>query len=111
MLNLSIAIPLAISPLERGDRFEFPICDLFEERGEGRIIGSGSFRDSNGIQCCDIQLHIPDRGMIRELVRILVDGGAPGDTTLTCYNVEDGSNETVEVLAELDDANSNHEHE
>lgn len=112
MLNLSIVIPLGVAPLERGDRFEFPICDLLDDRGHGDLIGSGSFGNDAGIQCCDIQLHIPDRGMIADIVRILVDGGAPDDTTLTCHEVEDGSNETVDVLADLvgrEDSDGNQE--
>lgn len=107
MLNLSIVIPLGIAPLERGDRFEFPICDLLDDRGQGNLIGSGSFANDAGILCCDIQLHIPDRGMVGDIVRILVDGGAPDGTTLTCHEVEDGSNETVDVLADLIGTDSN----
>ena len=103
MLNLTSVITLGIAPLERGDRFEFPICDLLDECGQGDVIGSGSFGNDDGIQCCDIQLHIPDRDMIGDIVRILVDGGAPDDTTLTCYEAEDGSDETVAMLADLVD--------
>ena len=101
MLNLNIVIPLSIAPLERGDRFEFPICDLLDELGEGDLIVSGSFGNDEGIQCCDIQLHIPDRDIIEHIVRILVNGGAPDDTILTCCEVGDGSSETVAMLADL----------
>ena len=111
MLNLSIVIPLGIAPLERGDRFELPICDLLDERGQGDIVGSGSFGNNEGIQCCDIQLHIPDRDMIGDIVRILVNGGAPDDTTLTCCEVEDGSGETVAMLADLVDSGADRDKE
>lgn len=83
MYYLNIIIPLSIKPLERGARFEDPICDLFDTvGGTSDIIGSGSFGNRDGLSGVEIALRIDDLVILPLIVDILRSGGAPDKSTL-----------------------------
>ncbi len=82
MHNINVIIPLAISPLERGDRFEDAICDLFDEDDGGDIVGGGTFGNEDKITGAHIQLVVRDFSLMNRIVAILREGGAPSESTI-----------------------------
>ena len=42
---LEIEIPAALQPLERGDLYDLPLCEIFDETDDGDIIGGGTTQE------------------------------------------------------------------
>jgi hypothetical protein len=95
MASLSINIPGAVMPLERGERYEDPLADAFEAEGvEADITGGGSSIDEvNGrkvVTSCDIDLTVEDVAKALPVIRrVLIAQGAPPGTTIRQYDPEE----------------------
>jgi hypothetical protein len=77
---LEITIPGDIQPIERGERFDLPLCDLFDEIG-GDIVGSGSRLSGSEILECVLELAVPNLEIaLPRIIRILQEGNAPSGT-------------------------------
>ena len=102
MTHLTINLPGAIMPLERGERFEEPLMDAFDAEGiEGRFCGGGSsLGEVDGrrvVTSCDIELKVEDVALALPVIRrVLTEAGAPPGTTIrsdepdVVYRLEDG---------------------
>lgn len=98
MHRVCLVIPLSISPKERFDLFEGPICDLFDEDEGGDVIGSGTFRNQDGITCCDITIDVAHLSTMNRIAAILRSGGAPSDSIIKFIDEE--KDEVSEVRLE-----------
>ena len=81
--ELVITIPDAIGPIERGDRFEEPLWDLFDEIG-GEVVGGGTLLRHDGtIVQAEIEIAVPNvEEALPRIIQILRDGEAPDGTTI-----------------------------
>jgi hypothetical protein len=81
--HIEIFLPMSISPLERGERFELPLCDLLDEVG-GDITNSGSLLDDNKkIKSCSIALKVNDLdAALPRIIDILSKGAAAPGTVI-----------------------------
>lgn len=64
------------------NRFEGPICDLFDKDDGGDVIGSGTFGNQDALTGCDITIEVIQLSTINRIVDILRQGGAPPDTLI-----------------------------
>lgn len=84
-----IKIPLAIQPMDRGERFEDEIDDALSAEGLGEVSGGGSLLGNPGpdgrrsIEFCGIDVDTDDREAALKVLRNLLPGlGAPPLTEL-----------------------------
>lgn len=80
--DVTITIPGPIQPLERGDRFELPLCDLFDQIG-GDIVASGTLVGNGSIVEAVIEVTVSRLDeAVPGIVKILSHGDAPQGTTV-----------------------------
>ncbi len=72
-MQLRVNIVGAIEPLDRGERFEFPLIDFLEPLG-GDILASGTHMLRGEIEGCDIVLEVPDEDAFQQVFEILRTG-------------------------------------
>lgn len=84
-----VKLPLAIMPIERGERFEDPIADELQRRSLGSVSGGGTLLsppDENGkktVIYCGIDVEAEDLDEVRAVLRGLLPSlGAPNQTAL-----------------------------
>jgi hypothetical protein len=88
MVHVTINIPGAIMPLERGERFEDPLMDAFDaDEINARFAGGGTaLCEVDGrkvISGCDIELKVTDVAQALPVIRrVLLAAGAPEGTTI-----------------------------
>jgi hypothetical protein len=82
MEKVLISIPLSIEPLERGDRFDLPLCDLFDETDGGDIVGGGTSVIKGEVSGAEIELEVRSVDILGRIADVLAQGGAPPDTLL-----------------------------
>jgi hypothetical protein len=81
VLEIDIAAPLR--PLERGELYELPLCDIFDELDDGDIIGGSTHVASGAIQRCQVQFETSDVDrLMPRLLQLLIDSRAPAGTVL-----------------------------
>jgi hypothetical protein len=95
MHSVSIHVPAAIDPIDRGEMFEDPIMEALDEAGiENEWLGGGSaLAEVEGrmqITGVDMELEVADlkRGL-DIILRVLRSAGAPPDTTVTEFEPEE----------------------
>lgn len=82
MNRIVISIPLAIEPLERGDRFDLPLCDLFDKTDGGDVVGGGTMLHRGSVEGAEIELEVEDLKLLSKIAKVLEAGDAPRDTTI-----------------------------
>ena len=90
MAFLVINLPGEIMPLERGERFEEPLMEAFEQEDiDGGYVGGGTaLGEVDGrkvIESCDIEFEVEDKDLDRALAvirRVLIAAEAPAGTTI-----------------------------
>jgi hypothetical protein len=81
--ELELKLPGDFEPLERGERFDLPLCDLFDVIG-GDIVGSGTLVRDGSIVESVIQVTVPDLDeALPHIIKILRQGNAPSGTTVS----------------------------
>jgi hypothetical protein len=93
--ELLIHIPAAVEPIDRGELFEDPILEALEAAGVGaEYLGGGSALEtvdgSLRITGVDIELQVADLKRGLDIIRrVLLDAGAPAETTITQLGPEE----------------------
>jgi hypothetical protein len=88
MIHVTINLPGAILPMERGERFEEPLMDAFEAEGiDAEWVGGGTALDEvdgrKVISSCDIELEVADLAVALPVIRrVLLAADAPEGTTI-----------------------------
>jgi hypothetical protein len=71
-----------IEPLERGERFDFPLIRMLDPIG-GDIVDSGTFLSGGGVEGCSITIDIPNEAVIKDVLEILKNGRIPIGATVS----------------------------
>lgn len=80
---LEIVIPASLQPLERGDLYDLPLCDIFDELDDGDIVGGGTYAKSGTIESCHVVFETSDVDRIMPLVlQLLSSSKAPPGTVV-----------------------------
>ncbi len=84
-----VKLPDAVSPLERGDKYEDPLGALLAKHGLGAVTGGGSQLGADRadgtptIAFCGVDIEAVDRDAVRVLLRARLPGlGAPVGTEI-----------------------------
>lgn len=83
MQKVIIEIPMNLEPQERGDRFDLPLCDLFDETDGGDVVGGGTIVRSGRIEGVEIEIELTSIDLLSRVADILVKGGAPPTTSIS----------------------------
>ena len=79
---VEIVIPDSIKPIERGERFDLPLCDVMEEL-KGEYIGGVSRIVQGQISEVFVQLEVDDIELaLPKIVEVLNEGRAPAGTSI-----------------------------
>lgn len=80
---LEIVIPTPLQPLERGELYDLPLCDIFDELNDGDIVGGGTYAASGVIEWCHVVFETSDVDRIMPRVLDLLDSSnAPVGTVV-----------------------------
>ena len=83
-LDLRIEIPEELSPIERGEKYDDPICDLLERHSAGFVFGGGTKLNPSGdFEFCYVDIRAEDAKKAKLLVsEYLLEIGAPPGTKI-----------------------------
>ena len=84
MDRVLIQIPLSVEPVERGERFDLPLCDLFDETDGGDVIAGGTSVEDGNISGVSIEIELKDMALLADVAHVLIAGGAPTSTQI-CF--------------------------
>ncbi|MCC9609008.1 hypothetical protein LOC69_24300 [Blastopirellula sp. JC733] len=82
-IRINVMIPQPLQPLERGERFELPLCDLFDETDGGDVVGGGTMLEQGKITSANIEIEINDESLLPKVIETLRAGKAPDDTEIS----------------------------
>ena len=98
---VDVFIPMKLEPIERGERFDLPLCDLFDETDGGDVLGGGTYGKNSEILGVQVEIELVDESLLPEVAKILRDGGAPPEgTELKIYESEDAEARII-TLAQI----------
>lgn len=78
---LEIFIPASMSPINRGELYDLPLCDIFDELDDGDVVGGGTYATSGVIEGCHVVFETSDVGRVMPYVlNLLSSSNAPVGT-------------------------------
>jgi hypothetical protein len=80
--EIVISIPLDLEPMERGERFDLPLCELFDETDGGDVVGGGTAIKQGEIQFVEIEIELLDLKLLPRVAKVLLEGKAPPETAI-----------------------------
>ena len=83
MTVLEIVIPASLQPHDRGELYDLPLCDIFDELDDGDIVGGGTYVASGVIESCHVVFETSDVDRIMpHVLQLLASSNAPAGTVL-----------------------------
>lgn len=78
---LEIIIPASLEPIERGELYDLPLCDIFDELDDGDVVGGGTYAVTGVIQSCHVVFETSDVGRVMpHVLNLLASSNAPVGT-------------------------------
>lgn len=98
LTHITIQLNHKIDPMLRGDIYEDPLQDYFDEVGWGEVSGGGTLlSDEFGIDYCDVEIDVPQLTTTLPLIIHFIEAqGAPKGSKLIIYP-EDSSLDNYEI--------------
>ena len=78
-----IEIPAELEPIERGELYGLPLCDLFDELGDGEVVGGGTLGRKGHLKSCEVTIEISNvASILPRIILLLNDANAPPGTLI-----------------------------
>ena len=80
---LEIFIPASMGPINRGELYDLPLCDIFDELDDGDVVGGGTYATSGVIESCHVVFETSDVGRVMpHVLNLLESANAPIGTVV-----------------------------
>jgi hypothetical protein len=87
--RFEIVIPEPLQPLERGELYDLPLCDLFDELDDGEVVGGGTLVSDGTINECIVEFEIDNiQNALPGVLNVIASANAPAGTTLVKLDPE-----------------------
>ena len=80
---LEIVIPVSLGPIDRGELYDLPLCDIFDELDDGDVVGGGTYASSGVIESCHVVFETSDVDRVMpHVLNLLESSNAPVGTII-----------------------------
>ncbi|QDT04878.1 hypothetical protein K227x_32750 [Rubripirellula lacrimiformis] len=80
---LEIVIPVSLGPIDRGERYELPLCDIFDELDDGDVVGGGTYASPGVVESCHFVFETSDVDrFMPHILKLLESSNAPAGTII-----------------------------
>ncbi|QDS95113.1 hypothetical protein FF011L_38990 [Roseimaritima multifibrata] len=80
---LEIVIPSPLEPLERGELYDLPLCDIFDDLEDGDVVAGGTYAVPGMIEGCHVVFETSDVNRIMpHILTLLASANAPTGTVV-----------------------------